>query len=716
MMMSQMRILTHAVLSLFLLAALVATPSYAHADPEGLIVSVDLDGTLIARAQPGQGNFTLTQDGQSYVVNRVLLDLIEILSKNTQVKIVINSGRAEETAKEVASKIKFDPPNSSQFLKDRVNKYYSTADLIPATPEMASHQSFVYDPASHLSPEVRGYKDLEKIARDFKVPVSHVFHFENDGRFIPPGLEPQWIRFPTVTADESSNFTPELETLTAFSEFFSKKLENGQHVWDIVGEITTITGITFRPGSGIGVGSRILRIGDYSDPSPYYLPMPQSKYEATRHVSLDILKNYSPDQYEYLMLGRSPMAIGAMLKNLLPNAVHYLAYSGEHIPGRNNTSAKRLSEFDQNLISYRKLTQEEEERLFDYFDSVLPSVEALAGRKLLIVDYCQYLGGMESFLAYFQLYRERRNYKGDIEVLVIPNKPLPFKAPTELSGTKIKVQYYGNSASALTEDMKASLFEDAAPYGRFLPSKDQSPDPNKTPPLSLIFENNLYQSMKADPTLPELVGPKLMANFLNIVPVSQEELAQAKAQLLNSKPQYIRYQADYLNSLSKEERLKYLKKLWRETPASEMRYLFPFILSGLSSEDRILNVPLLARQFEKRKGLYDDDKNLWLLVRLYPEYMMSSQVMSIIASRAYNDGQLATVLDLFRRIPNASSRDLWLKKLLEEAQARAQVQSDPYKVKKYAPIIEEIKLVLKASQPPRSAIVGRSCKAVVTGT
>ncbi len=104
-----------------------------------------------------------------------------------------------------------------------------------------------------------------------------------------------------------------------------------------------------------------------------------SDYREVARIVTYILRQYPPGQYAYVGVGRSPAPVLAFFKGVVSeNIWTSLPLSG----------AGRMRIFNQvDPMDERELLAERSESLNSHFDHFLPSVESLAGRSLLLIDY-----------------------------------------------------------------------------------------------------------------------------------------------------------------------------------------------------------------------------------------------------------------------------------------------------------------------------------------
>lgn len=107
--------------------------------------------------------------------------------------------------------------------------------------------------------------------------------------------------------------------------------------------------------------------------------MKVSEFLELKSLSERIVKIFPPEKFFLLGVGRSPTPIRAYLDVLYPGYSSTLPLSNfrDYRP-----NARKIG-----IFPAKRLTQEEELRLFAHFDKHIPSVSDLAGRKLVTFDY-----------------------------------------------------------------------------------------------------------------------------------------------------------------------------------------------------------------------------------------------------------------------------------------------------------------------------------------
>jgi hypothetical protein len=133
------------------------------------------------------------------------------------------------------------------------------------------------------------------------------------------------------------------------------------------------------------------------------------EYENTRDVSIEILKRFSPLEYVYMGVGRSPVA-----------PIRYMQNLGEATVKAFNVP---LTDFYARPVVHpdyaEPLNKQEEANLWKHFERFIPTAEQLQGKKLLSVDFA--IGGksqvaQEEYLSKF-LAERRPGVKMEILVL-----------------------------------------------------------------------------------------------------------------------------------------------------------------------------------------------------------------------------------------------------------------------------------------------------------
>jgi len=155
----------------------------------------------------------------------------------------------------------------------------------------------------------------------------------------------------------------------------------------------------------------------------------ERQYKDIRNSTLDLLRSFSPEEYFFVGVGRSPMANIAFLQTLNPKiAMHFPAsglHSIEHVP-------------EAHVDAYLR-----------HFAALLPDEKTLGGRKILLIDH-GYSGSsiarvremLERYLAAIGSHRKVEavvfaRQHANIETLdlhLIPSDPYPFMVlPQELA-------------------------------------------------------------------------------------------------------------------------------------------------------------------------------------------------------------------------------------------------------------------------------------------
>jgi hypothetical protein len=675
-----------------------------------IVISVDLDGVLVQKSSQGRPGLLdhpifLPSRNAWYSVNTEMVRLLKVLSAHPNVILVVYSAGDAERTEEILSRIPLTE-GSGQKLREVIAKIYSRADLVPASPRLEVGRSPVYRSWTQEKPADRGYKDLTKVARDFGVDSERVLHIDNDGRFIFPGQEAQWIRTPNYKTTGSFS-------ALAFGQIYSHRLKDGRRIWDILGPVSW-QGDSFLPGSGSPQPTSATVSRDF------YLPLPHEEYVATRTIGLDVLHRYPRDQYHYLILGRSPIGPGRFLERIDPNSVSYLAYSGGHFPGVAVTGGKTRG-FGVPVV-YPPLDRDQEQTMFDYFKATLPDPRHLKGKKIVVLDYLveDFPEGFESFFRYLAEFKNQRNYPVSFEGFGILNESQVIHKEKQIAGFPVVVHSYGQSGEAVTRMMYGSKYEAAAPYGRYLPSEDLPPAPSSIRLPFELFGYNLHQTMHADQELPSLLSPDEWKTYQSNKSHWDAKLAAMKdLRLLRYSSAYLPYLLDQILSVSAEKKSSLMLSLIKQDLAENRAYkvddLLAYILPRFSESDRQKIVPRIVEELLARPFLGNE---IYLLVEMFPENLLDRGLIKQILTKEYRADGIESVLNfLVLRYPDPQIRSEFLGIALSKLEPQNFIQGSAEKALAEKLRSRAIQAMDDISQDAASALgarpsTGISCRAV----
>lgn len=233
----------------------------------------------------------------------------------------------------------------------------------------------------------------------------------------------------------------------------------------------------------------------WSDPPTFTRPyvIPRDEYKETRDLTTEMMKQFPPDKYHYVFVGRSPVTLAAFTHSLDPSLM-------TNLPGSGFSFVHRLYQDYEG----------KPDRMFDLFNGkinehfkrFLPSAREVEGKKILVVDYAregESLAGFEGAI--------KRYYGKDVAV-----EALALTDPTKSEGSALatKKGYHQISLRpypTLRRGFETGQYEEIAEYPEeFHVMRQKSSDLKKGAFYSRVVEAYTKQILfDNDPKLRALV-------------------------------------------------------------------------------------------------------------------------------------------------------------------------------------------------------------------
>lgn len=224
------------------------------------------------------------------------------------------------------------------------------------------------------------------------------------------------------------------------------------------------------------------------------------EFDEIHRVTQTIVKQFPPDKYYYLGIGRSPAPILAVLQSAIPGSASQLPLTGFNYSEKGHPESPSMN-------------SRQTAALESHFERFLPTPEQLKGRKILLIDYSrtgQTLVSAEEYITEFGFMSDR-DYDIDILSLNDTDRIPELQARAARDGVTIHSVPL-DSAPEFRANLHGEIYRLIAEYGEF--------DLAKKNPGAALKRNPEYDAFKAS------VAKKLAAKPL--FPIAQKIMPMAR--------------------------------------------------------------------------------------------------------------------------------------------------------------------------------------------
>lgn len=204
-------------------------------------------------------------------------------------------------------------------------------------------------------------------------------------------------------------------------------------------------------------------------------------------VSEQIVKNFPPEEYFYVGLGRSPTPIMAYLEIFHPNNV------------RNVPISAMKSRLNDRFGRTDPLSAEAEARLNKHFDRFFGNPADFRGKKIVLIDFVNKGDGLMSTFDYLEKYSQTTNKGYQIELSPIRNILLSDGFLDRLSKREAAIsKIIELKPGILSSKFVSQMYDNYAEYGRYDPNNLLHHTDNLIPREGYVwFQAELLKELRA---------------------------------------------------------------------------------------------------------------------------------------------------------------------------------------------------------------------------